>query len=38
MDDWDLMEVDPDCDLGEGHFPSPPPQVPHTVIYPSLSS
>lgn len=36
VDDWDLMEVNPDCDLGDGNFSSPPPQVPHTLIYSSL--
>lgn len=32
VDNWDLMEVNPDCDLGDGNFPSPPPQVPHALI------
>lgn len=36
VDDWDLMEVNPDCGLGDGNFPSPPPQVPHALIYSSL--
>lgn len=35
VDDWDLMEVNPDCDLGQGNSPSPPPQVPHAFTCPS---
>lgn len=28
VDDWDLMEVNPDCEVGPGSSPSPLPQVP----------
>lgn len=28
VDDWDLMEVNPDCDLADGNVSSPPPPLP----------
>lgn len=31
MDDWDLMEVNPDCDLADGSASSPPPPPPLLV-------
>lgn len=27
VDDWDVMEVNPDCDSADGNLPSPPPQL-----------
>lgn len=33
VDDWDLMEVNSDGDLGDGNAPSPPSQVPPTWVY-----